>query len=190
MDVLKQAIEDGEVAPLERAVYDRIVATGVFDDMKIELIDGVLVPMSPQGAPHSHAIKVLSQQLIRQLDGRADVLVQAPFAANERSEPEPDVQVVPVGEYLDDHPDRAFLVIEVAVSSQRKDKGRKVGLYASSRVDEYWIVDVPAGTVTVHSNPAAGEWRSMATHGRDSVLPVPGFPDVQIRVSDILPRPR
>jgi Uma2 family endonuclease len=190
MDVLKQAIEDGDVAPLDRAVYDRIVATGVFDDMKIELIEGVLVPISPQGAPHSHAIKVLSQQLIRQLDGRADVLVQAPFAANERSEPEPDVQVVPVGEYVDDHPDRAFLVVEVAVSSQRKDKGRKVRLYAASHVDEYWIVDVPAGTVTVHADPAEGAWRTMTTYGRHSMLSVPGFPDVQIQIADILPRMR
>jgi hypothetical protein len=35
--------------PLRRAEYDQLVALGVFGDERIELLDGVLIPMSPIG---------------------------------------------------------------------------------------------------------------------------------------------
>lgn len=190
MDVLKLAIDHGDLAPLDRAVFDRIVATGAFDDLKIELLEGVLVPMRPQGAPHSHTVKQLMRLLDRALADRADVLVQSPFAAGPRSEPEPDVQVVPPGEYATDHPARAHLIIEVAVTSQRRDRGTKADVYARADVAAYWLVDVPAETVTVFADAADGRWATVTTHGRDAVLAVPGFPDVQVRVADVLPSGR
>ena len=50
------------------------------------------------------------------------------------SEPEPDLAIVPVGDYADHHPDKAYLLIEVADDSLAKDRGPKAKLYASSGV--------------------------------------------------------
>lgn len=188
MDLQLQAIADAGIRPLERALYDRMVASGVFDGVEVELLHGVLVPMSPQGTPHSYVIRAL-KRLLRPLEDRAEVQIQLPFAASDLAEPEPDVSVVPVEDWLVDHPDRAWLVIEVSVTSQRVDRGTKSSLYASSRVEEYWVVDVPAGTVTVYRDAIDGGWQTMTTHTRGDTLTVRAFSDVQVPVSSILPPP-
>ena len=78
-------------------------------------------------------------------------------------------------------------MVEVGVSSLRYDRGTKAELYAAAHVQEYWVVDVAAAIVTVYADPVGAVWRTMTTHGRESVLPVPGFPDVLVRVGDVLP---
>jgi hypothetical protein len=55
------------------------------------------------------------------------VRVQQPFAANEESEPQPDLAIVPLADYETDH---AELIIEVSESSIRYDRGPKLGVYA------------------------------------------------------------
>jgi hypothetical protein len=74
-----------------------------------------------------------------------------PFAASNESEPEPDVAIVPSGNYVDRHPDRALLIIEVAESSPAYDRETKAPIYAASGVPEYWIVDVAGRAVEVHA---------------------------------------
>lgn len=56
--------------------------------------------------------------------------VQQPFAANEESEPQPDLAIVPLADYETDHADLAELIIEVSESSIRYDRGPKLGVYA------------------------------------------------------------
>src|SRR5262245_36998247 len=100
--------------PITRAEYDRMIDLGIFDeDERIELLHGMLVAMSPQGQRHAYVIRVLTELLVPALLGRAQVRIQLPLAASDDSEPEPDVSVVPVGDYLDDHPQGAHLVVEV-----------------------------------------------------------------------------
>jgi Putative restriction endonuclease len=53
--------------PLRRAEYDQLVDQGAFDDEKIELIEGVLVEMSPEGTDHAWVIQQLNKVLTRAL---------------------------------------------------------------------------------------------------------------------------
>lgn len=46
--------------PLQRREYDRLVELGAFDDERVELLSGMLVKMSPQGAAHSSVVAELS----------------------------------------------------------------------------------------------------------------------------------
>ena len=81
---------------LSRAEYERIVATGMFEDDDVELIEGVIVSMPPpHGAEHDGVIHRLQKRLAFALGDRAEVRVQSAFAAGDRSEPEPDIAVVP-----------------------------------------------------------------------------------------------
>jgi Uma2 family endonuclease len=113
---------------------------------------------------------------------------QNPFAASDDSEPEPDIAVVPLAKYWDEHPTRALLVVEVAQSALRKDRGIKARLYGSVEVEEYWIVDVEGGCVHVLREPdGEGQWRSRHLARRGEVLHLVAFPDVGVPVDQILP---
>jgi Uma2 family endonuclease len=171
--------------PLKRSEYDRLVAMGAFDDERVELLYGTLVAMSPQDPGHTSPIGRLNMLLVPALVGRALIRVQSPFIAADESEPEPDLAIVPLGDYRKAHPDRAHLLIEVAVSSAKKDRLVKAPLYARSGVDEYWLVDVANGRIEVYRDPSAGGYLRMADHGPGAKVVVEAFPDVAVRVDDV-----
>src|SRR6188768_109042 len=76
------------IRPLRRVEYDQLVALGVFQDERIELLDGALYEMSPIGILHNFAVQELNEQLVLALHGRAKVRPQMSFAASELSVPE------------------------------------------------------------------------------------------------------
>lgn len=112
--------------------------------------------------------------------------IQQPLIAADESEPEPDVAVVPLGDYRLVHPERALLVIEIAASSLRKDRLIKAPLYAASGFLEYWIVNVNDGVFEVHRGARAGAWASVTRHERGETIAPEAFPDLAIRIADVL----
>ncbi len=71
-------------------------------------------------------------------------------------------------------PREALLLIEVGVTSQRRDR-RKAELYASVGAAAYWIVDVPRDVVIVHTGPRPdGTWGEVREIGLDDTLTLPG----------------
>ncbi|HEU5077439.1 MAG TPA: Uma2 family endonuclease, partial [Polyangiaceae bacterium] len=100
------------IRPLFRDEYDKLAALGVFDNERLELLEGALVEMSPPGPPHSSSVDKLTMLLAPAVVGRAIVQVQGPFAAERISEPQPDVMLLPPGDYSGGHPEQALLVIE------------------------------------------------------------------------------
>lgn len=172
--------------PLQRTEFDKLVELGVFGDERIELLDGVLVPMSPIGTRHASAVDLLTALLIRALGDRARVRVQNPFAASEISEPQPDVLLAPMGDYVTEHPTVAYLVIEVCESSIAADRGNKLRIYAERGVPEYWIVDVVTRRVEVHRDPAGGTFRRTRVFEHHETIELLRFPDVSVRLSDVM----
>jgi len=172
--------------PLRRVEYDKLIELGVFQDEHIELLEGMLVPMSPIDPPHSATMQRLNAVFVPTFLGRATVRIQDPFAAHDLSEPEPDLAVVPLGEYDTAHPDRAHLIIEVAESSLWVDRGIKLYLYASCGVPEYWIVNLVEGHIEVYTEPSDGTYRRKQCFDRSQSIALQDFPDVVIRVADIL----
>jgi len=188
MNEVDLSVIGGEpIRPLRRSEYDLLAAQGCFEDERVELLFGMVVKMSPIDPAHCESVDRVADFLREALHGRARVKLQAPFAASEWSEPEPDVFLVPTGEYWKAHPDRAFLVVEVARSSLRRDRGPKAMLYAMSNVEEYWIVDHEHGVVEVLRDPRGGTWLSQSTFERGETISPQRFPDITIAVSDILP---
>ena len=172
--------------PIRRDEYERMVAVGLFEGDRVELLYGVIVRMSPKGPRHESAIEHLTELLVRGLAGRASVRIQSSFAASDGSEPEPDVAIVPRGDYSDRHPDVAHLVIEVADSSLPTDRGTKARLYAECGVQEYWVVNVRDGLVEVFTDVVRGAYTRVVPHGRgDSLRPL-SFSDIVISVADVL----
>lgn len=181
-------LEPERTRPLKRAEYDRLVELGAFDDEAIELLHGTLVTMSPNNPEHAGPIGQLSTILVPRLLGRALVRVQMPIWAADESEPEPDIAVVPLGDYFTAHPDRAFLIIEVASSSLKKDRDVKAPLYAASGFPEYWLFDVGARRVLVFRDPAGGVYGTITQHDATETLRCLAFPDVEVEVSGVMLR--
>ncbi len=174
------------IRPLRRVEYEKLIELGVFVDEKIELLDGALVPMSPIGPPHSATVQRLTAILVPSLAGRAIVRIQLPFAALDTSEPEPDVAVVPPGDHDSAHPDQAYLIIEVSESSLARDRGLKLGIYASSGVPEYWIVNLVERRIEVFSEPRDGSYSSVRSFDRSQSLAPARFPDLLIAIADVI----
>ena len=106
-----------EVHRWTRKQYDCMVAAGIFyPDVRVELIDGYIVDMSPQSSVHAVTVQLVEEALRLAFPKGYDVRTQMPLALDDMSEPEPDVAVVPGSprDYLDDHPTTAVLIVEVA----------------------------------------------------------------------------
>jgi Uma2 family endonuclease len=172
--------------PLRRVEYDKLVELGAFANEKIELMYGVLVPMSPIGPPHSSSVQKLCEILLPALLGRASVRSQNPFAALDLSEPEPDVVVAPLADYDTAHPDEAYLIIEVAESSLAYDRGPKLRLYAACGVPEYWIVNLAERRIEVFTEPEGEAYRVKRAFVRGEAIRLLRFADVLVRVEDVM----
>ena len=174
------------IRPLRRVEYDQLVALGVFQDERVELLDGVLYAMSPIGIPHNFAVQELTELLVLALHGRAKVRPQMSFAASELSEPEPDLMVTPLLPWDTQQANQAHLVIEVAESSLSLDRGRKLRLYASCGVPEYWVVNLPNRCIEVYTQPEGNSYAHVEKYAPGQSICLGAFPDVTVRVSDIV----
>lgn len=173
--------------PLLRAEYEQLVECGAFENERVELLEGALVTMSPQGPAHAHAIRLLSEVLIGALRGRAAVRIQSPLGLLDDSEPEPDLAIVPQGDHSRNHPSEALLVVEVADSSQRRDRVVKGPIYARAGVAEYWLVDLTSRTIEVHLHPQGSRFTHVTHYGEGQTLRPLAFPDVEVHIGSILP---
>jgi Uma2 family endonuclease len=142
--------------------------------------------MSPIGPPHTSTVDKLTRLLVLALAEVAWVRVQGSFAADDFSEPEPDVCIFPLGDYHAAHPSEAHLIIEVADSSLRYDRGEKAQLYAACGVPEYWVVNLVERVVEVHREPSASGYRHVTTVPKGARLRLLAFPDVELAIDDFV----
>lgn len=174
-----------------REEYDRMVALGVLTpESRVQLIDGEILEMTPQGARHATAIRLVERALRRVFGEDAfDVRGQLPLALGPHSEPEPDIAVVQgsLADYRDRHPESAVLVVEVADESLHLDRNKKVPLYASAGIPEYWILNLEERILEVYRGPEAGGYREhLRLRQGESVTP-PARPEARIEVGTLLP---
>lgn len=156
---------------LDAERYARIVESGALEGQRVELIDGIIVEMSPQSPAHALIIQRLTRHLANA--ATAALRVQLPLATASDSVPEPDLALDSAPESATHHPTSAVLVVEVAHSSQTLDSGRKAQLYAAAGVPVYWVVDLTARAVELRTDPAPGGYRTLRTLGADDTLPSP-----------------
>jgi Uma2 family endonuclease len=139
---------------------------GIFgDDERLELSDGEIVPMSPQGPKHISATRRTARQM-RRVFGEEDwsVREEKALALGTDRERYPDVVVARGGDDIyDDRIAEAAdvaLVIEVADTTLHIDRDVKAREYATAGIPEYWIVNLPERRLEVYRDPADGGYRS------------------------------
>ena len=180
-----------------RYEYARLIDHGVLDeDEPIELLDGLLLVKEPQHSPHRTAVLLVAKALEWAFGEGWFVQTQSPIILDDRSEPEPDVCVVRGSprDYVDAHPRRPALIVEVAQSGLRRARGRKAVAYARARIADYWIVNLVDRVLEVHREPARPgpalrRWAYAAIEslGANAVITPLAAPLATIRVADLLP---
>jgi len=180
-----------------RAEYGRLIDAGILqEDDPIELVDGQLLVREPQHTPHVVATGLVEEALRRAFGQGWWIRVQFPVALDPHSEPEPDVAVVRGAprDFLDDHPSRPALIVEVSGASLGFDRTTKAGLYARARIREYWIVNLVARRLEVRRRPLRSSsspygWRyaSVAMLGPGDVVSPLASPRARVRIADLLP---
>jgi Uma2 family endonuclease len=164
---------------LDVGTFERMVASGELEGRPIELLEGLLVEVSPEGPEHAAVISRLTSFLA---SARGCLSVQLPLETQWGSLPEPDLMLTDGERSLQRHPRTALLVVEVAVSSHDRDREKKASMYASAPVPLYWLVDVPARTVEVRTEPGSQGYGCCETYGLGTKVPSPaeGVADLDV----------
>lgn len=182
-----------DIRPFTVEEFDRMVETGILtDEERLELLEGMLVPMTPIGDQHAACVKRLNELLSTRLAGRALLSVQDPIGLP-TARPYPDLAVLRRRSdyYAAGKPQAAdiFLVIEVADTSLARDRDLKLPAYGRAGIPQSWIVDLTGDVVIVGRDPSSTGYARTSVHGRGDHLTVPQFPDVTLTVDEILGPP-
>ena len=178
--------------------YHKMGEEGILsEDERVELIDGVIIKMSPKRTKHS----VVTSQMVASfyelsIEGKALLRVQEPVILTDDTEPEPDLTLVKIREgayYLETHPrpDDVLLLIEVADTSLEYDREIKLPRYAASKIEEVWIVNLVDNIIEVYREPlvlADGTvgYRTRTNFVKGDTITPQAIPSLNITVDDVL----
>ncbi len=179
-----------------RAEYHQMAEAGIFQNRRVQLIEGQVVEISPMKSRHAAAIDLVVEIFRQSLGMGTYIRQQKPLILSEISEPEPDIAVVrgSIRDYTQQHPTEALLVLEVSDSTLRYDQQIKSSLYAKAGLTEYWIVNLVNDLLEVYRDPSQNSESvygfsyssKLVLTSQDSIVPL-NFPDVVIQVRDLLP---
>jgi Uma2 family endonuclease len=183
-----------QVRQWTREEFYRLGELGLFQGQRAELIEGVIMVLSPQNWPHASTVDRVTESLRRALPPSFWVRGQLPLNLNQTTEPEPDISVV-IGSRDDyhDHPTSAVLIVEVSDTTLSYDRGQKASLYARAGIADYWIVNLVDRRLEVRRTPVA-DATQLYGHGYASLTElVPpaavnllAAPQVSLAVADLI----
>ncbi|MEO0835655.1 MAG: Uma2 family endonuclease [Cyanobacteria bacterium J06642_3] len=165
-----------------------LVKSGVLTGKKVELLEGEIVEMSPEGILHSYTQQSVSDYLRELFKDQAYVRDAHPITLD-NSEPEPDIAVVrlPNTIYAQHHPypEDIYWLIEVSNESLTKDLDQKTITYARNSIPEYWVIDLKNNKLIVHTQPQNGSYSQIVEYQAGTVSPS-AFPKISIALEQLL----
>ncbi|MEM7809565.1 MAG: Uma2 family endonuclease [Planctomycetota bacterium] len=174
-----------------RERFDAALDAGVFDNWRVEYIDGELIEMPLQSEDHIWAVSEIGDWAKRAFNAEQyHVRCQGPIRTGDSSEPEPDVAVLKGRRTRGmSRPRSAVLAVEVSRSTLRLNRGAKLRGYAEAKVEEYWILNLVDGVLEVHRkpNPKRRDYdERIVLQPEDTVSPL-AAPEATAKVADFLP---
>lgn len=168
--------------------YHLMIESGVLSDRSVELLEGDIVEMSPEGPLHRFINDTAAEYLRELLRGRAKIFEAHPITLSD-SEPEPDIAIVrlPNTNYLTRHPypNDIYWLIEISNTTLEDDLGKKKKIYAKAKVDEYWIIDLKAAEIIIFREPSGNDYKTKFTVTYGTISSI-AFPDIRIEVAKLL----
>lgn len=173
--------------------YTRLAALEILpEDVRTELIGGVIYQMAPIGDGHAFSTAYLNTLLARQSPQDVFVAMQNPLRLSDDTVVQPDVMIIR-GEAMAtvrtiNAPD-VRLVIEVADTSERHDRRRKLPRYARTGVPEVWLVLVARRQIEVHRAPGPDGYAEVAVFAGDDIVASAAVPEIALTVAEVLGQP-
>ncbi len=170
--------------------YHKAVDAGIFNGQSLELLNGELIEMSPEGILHAGLSSDGADYLREQLGNQVKVREAKPITLPDDSEPEPDIAIVkPLGDLYktERHPQVSdiFWVIEYANISLEKDLGLKTRIYANAKIIEYWVINLKTRELMVLRDPVKDGYQSKQVMTSGVICPE-SLPTIQIDVARLL----
>jgi Uma2 family endonuclease len=137
--------------------FRAMAEAGLFTDQKIELIDGVIVDMSPANPEHEEDVQVIRENMDAVFKGRARVREEKAFdIGDDYWLPHPDIALVKRRRYGDNppKPEEVFLLVEVSNTTLAEDLGKNLKRYASLGVQDYWVANIKEKVWLLHREPS------------------------------------
>ncbi len=176
------------IAPLDATAYYTMLETGTLPcDGRVELIDGMLVEISPSNSSHGRALFALSvatgKMLPKTVEGNADVA----FVLSENLVLAPDIAIVPKGVTDKDATgEDLLLVIEIADNSLSHDLKTKAPHYAAQGARDLWIVDLANRKLHIHRSPGTGGYADVTVKEWDEAVTALLLPSITLTLSEVL----
>jgi len=169
-------------------------AAGLFEQERLELVDGELISKMGKNRPHVNA-SMLVLFWLAETFGKQFINSEAPIDVapgdNPRNEPEPDIIVLnrECASFVsaNPQPQDIHLVVEISDTTLNFDLTVKAALYARAGIIEYWVLDVSGRRLYCHRNPVAGKYASVVVYAEhESAAPL-SAPHASFCPADALP---
>lgn len=168
---------------------ERMIAADVFDSLRFEVIDGEIVPMSPQNMPHMTVIRRLGSLFDRTISADRSCWQHATLRMGDAPATllEPDILIgrVPRGASAIT-PEMVDLLVEVAHTTRDRDLTIKAPRYAAAGVRELWVVDIAYAVTRVHRRASPEGWGSIEAVAFDQDLRALCAPDLAVNIAALL----
>lgn len=168
--------------------WHELVDSGLLEGKPIELLEGEIIEMSPEGVEHSYTNNSVVKYLRQILVGLADVRESHPITLD-NSEPEPDIAVVRLPEtiYKTHHPyaEDIYWLIEISNRTLSKDLNQKIITYARNGIPEYWVIDLVNKKLITHTQIQNNSYAQVIEYKTGTVSSL-AFPNVAIALNELL----
>jgi hypothetical protein len=139
--------------------FHRMLASGIFHEQKVELVAGRIFPLTDL-PPHVFAVGRVHDAFRSMLSREAwTIREEKPILMGRRWAPKPDLAVLRGDDTTfarrQPRPGDVALLVEVADTTYRRDRGRKWRRYASAGIPIYFIVHLKGAdtVIEVWTNP-------------------------------------
>lgn len=171
--------------------YHQMALSGIlFEDDRVELIEGEIIKMTPIGTRHIACVNRLNKFFSDHIESLVIVSVQNPIRLDEHSEPQPDLALLRYRPdfYAQAHPEPedVLLVVEVAETSVDFDRQKKVPLYAITGIPEVWLVNLSEEYIEVYLKPSLHGYGEVQRFMRGQKISPQAFMDIEMRVDEML----
>jgi Uma2 family endonuclease len=176
-------LDTHQAARLTVADFNLLHDAGAFADHgRAELLDGTIYVMNAEYRAHAVAKSRFLCRLydaLNAMNSDYEAVAEPSIAMPPANMPQPDIAIV-----RRDVNDRTFtlasvaFLVEVADSTIGFDLSGKASIYATNKIAEYWVVDIQAAVIHVHSVPVDGQYsdlRRVKMGENLSSLAVPGL---------------
>ncbi len=171
--------------------YMQMVELGVLGkEDRLELVDGEILEMAPIGKPHGVRISIVLQALMDTVPRNIMKYSQSTIRLNDGSGPEPDIALLTPQASMDreniPRPQDILLIIEIADSSLRIDRGDRARRYARNGIPELWIFALETDEVEVSRQPTPEGYADVRVHRRGDTLTIQELPGIRLAVDELL----